>query len=172
MQNADHRDTENHASPSSLNRKPSPCFFWDPGPGGAVSMHWHHHTLGFSHLHHVYLKLLDTHELPLFHLQALGTPRMLVCHAFFLHPAQPGVWNHTHGLPCLRSTKGPSSHPVNSIPSTFPSLSPDSDSASLPPPWPRAKTATQTRCPTQASVHKWPMYLLHQIPGVLTVSQF
>ena len=48
LQNADHRDTENHASPSALNRKPSPCFFWDPGPGGAVSMHWHHHTLWVS----------------------------------------------------------------------------------------------------------------------------
>ena len=45
------------------------------------------HSLGFRHLHHAYLKLLDTHDLPLFHLQALGTPRMLVCHAFFLHPA-------------------------------------------------------------------------------------
>ena len=167
------KHAQNHSFPSSTEQEAWSLLILGARPGECcLRALAAPHSLGFSHSHHEHLELLDAHELPIFHLRPSGTPRNVLCHAALLTPAQPGIQNHTHGLPCLRATKGPSSHPVNSIPSAGPPLSPDSDSASLLPPWPRAETDTQGRCPTQARVHKGPTHLLLQIPGVLTVSQF
>ena len=139
-------------------------------------MHWHPHTLWVSVVCTMSglefldaLELLDAHELPIFHLRPLGTPRMLLCHAALLTPAQPGIQNHTHGLPCLRVTKG-SIHGSSST-SSHPSLP---SGLTLPPcfpHWLRAETNTRSRSQHRPVFTEGP-HLLLQVPGVLTVSQF
>ena len=77
LHNADHRDTQNHTFPSSLNRKPQSLLLLGARPGECC-LHAlaPPHSVGFSHLHYERLELLDAHELPIFHLRPLGTWRM------------------------------------------------------------------------------------------------
>ena len=76
LHNADHRDTQNHAFPSSLNRQSQSLLLLGARPGECC-LHAlaPPHSLGFSRLHHEHLELLDAHELPIFHLWPLGTWR-------------------------------------------------------------------------------------------------
>lgn len=134
------------------------------------------HSLGSDHLHHKHRNLPATQELRSFPPPGLWAPR------WALPAARLGCWRvmlpsctpaHTHGLPCLRPTKGPSSPPLKL--QHFSTAHPRLLVLTVPPlfpHWPRADSDTQSRCPTQASVHKGPTHLLHQIPGVLAVSQF
>ena len=39
-----HTCEQNYAFPSSQSRKPSPCFFWEPGVSSDVSTRWHPHA--------------------------------------------------------------------------------------------------------------------------------